>query len=297
MKLLALLIAMAFGSISYAIQNGDYFVDNEGVKIWTHVSGQGPVCVVITPGWGASVDLYMSSMQVLEKSYTMVYMDDRGSGRSDKPVDAAMYAMSYLTSDIEAVRKFLSVDQICLIGHSMGGVIAAHYAAEYPESITKLYLISTALNINSQTFSDEFNKEIALRQNEDWYPAFVAAQQRTPTTDAEFKQQLLDMLPAYFRTVANMKANLNNLENETFSLAGFNGFYGDANPDEIFDLTPILPKITAKTYIFNGLNDPWGDKAEGDAMGSLVQGSTVVTFQNSGHFSWMEEADEFFSYF
>jgi proline iminopeptidase len=281
-------------AIMLRIRDGDYYINNNGVNIWAHVAGQGPVCVVITPGWGASVDMYMSSMKRLEASYTMVYMDDRGSGRSDRPTDANEYTMSNYASDIEAVRNFVGADQICLIGHSMGGIIATYYATSYPKHLSKLYLISATPNVAGDLHKQEFKNKLALRQNEPWFSTFVAATQQHPTTDDQFKQQILDMLPSYFHDVPSMNANMGNFQNETFSLVAFNGF--NAHQDD-FDITALLSKISVPTYLFHGINDPWADAAEGQAMQPLIPNAQLVIFQNSGHFSWMEEPDKFFSYF
>jgi proline iminopeptidase len=47
-------------------------------------------------------------------------------------------------ADIERIRRILGVEKITLIGHSFGGFIAALYAAEFPERVGKLVLISPA---------------------------------------------------------------------------------------------------------------------------------------------------------
>jgi proline iminopeptidase len=290
------LLAMMFlvGTSSYAVSNGDFLVNNSGVKIWTHISGQGPVCVVITPGWGPSADMYIASMKTLESKYTMVYMDDRGSGRSDRPTDGSAYTMETMASDIEAVRRFVGADQISLIGHSNGGVIATYYATIYPSHLSKLYLISTSPNMTGDSHQQEFNTKLALRQNEAWFQKFLAATQESPSTDVEFKQQILDMLPSYFHDVASMTANMDNFQNETFSVVAENGFGAHQNQ---LDISILATKITVPTILFHGINDPWADAAEGQVLQGLIPNSQLVTFQNSGHFSWMEEPNIFFGYF
>ena len=61
------------------------FVSNDGLSLWYKVSGQGPALLVPTPGWGASSDQHMKSMTPLEKDFTVIYFDTRGSGRSEAP--------------------------------------------------------------------------------------------------------------------------------------------------------------------------------------------------------------------
>src|SRR5580693_6177420 len=73
----------------------------------------------------------------LEDHAQMIYFDERGSGRSERPW-TKNYEMASLTQDLEALRKSLGIPQISLIGHSFGGTIALEYAARYPDQVQKL---------------------------------------------------------------------------------------------------------------------------------------------------------------
>jgi proline iminopeptidase len=70
----------------------------------------------------------------------MVYLDQRGSGRSERPWTRD-YKLVTLVEDIDALRRSLGVETLDLIGHSFGGVLALEYAAAHPEHVRKMVLV------------------------------------------------------------------------------------------------------------------------------------------------------------
>src|SRR6516162_11727739 len=102
----------------------DRFDTSDGLSLWYRVSGRGPALLVPTPGWGASVDMYMKSLIPLEKDFSVVYLDTRGAGRSDPPVKSSgkisktIYRFENFLSDIEKLRRHLHLDRWLIFGHS-----------------------------------------------------------------------------------------------------------------------------------------------------------------------------------
>src|ERR1039457_2932050 len=66
------------------LTNGEFTVQINGIKMWYKVSGTGPVCLMPSPAWGMSSDLYIKTLKPMEKIFTMVYLDSRACGRSDQ---------------------------------------------------------------------------------------------------------------------------------------------------------------------------------------------------------------------
>ncbi len=66
-----------------SIATGEFTVRLNGLNLWHKVCGVGPVCLLPTPGWGPSSDLYYHTLGRLETLFTVVYLDTRGTGRSE----------------------------------------------------------------------------------------------------------------------------------------------------------------------------------------------------------------------
>jgi proline iminopeptidase len=69
----------------------------------------------------------------------MIYLDQRGSGRSEKHW-AKRYSIELMVDDVEQLRRLWQVDRIALVGHSFGTILALEYAAKYPQHVSHLVL-------------------------------------------------------------------------------------------------------------------------------------------------------------
>jgi len=99
--------------------------------------------VIVHGGPGGNVYTYEHTIgPALEAFTTIVYYDQRGSGRSAAPADPADYRMPAVVADIEALRAALGAERINLLGFSFGGLIAAEYAVAHPGRVERLVLQS-----------------------------------------------------------------------------------------------------------------------------------------------------------
>ena len=124
-----------------AIEEG--FVDSGGVLIYFKAVGRGPPLVIVHGGPGASHDYLLPNVYRLATSYRLVFIDERGSGRSPRLQDTKQYTVAKMAEDVEAVRVALQLGKIALLGHSYGGVVVQAYAFKYQEHLSHLILGST----------------------------------------------------------------------------------------------------------------------------------------------------------
>lgn len=119
------------------------------VEQWYRVAGRAEgVPVVILhggPGQGSMVFEQGVGAQ-LEKVARVVYYDQRGAGRSERPKDSALYSIPILVEDVEALRQALGAEKIVVLGHSFGAVIALEYAARYPTRAAGVVLAGAAFD-------------------------------------------------------------------------------------------------------------------------------------------------------
>jgi proline iminopeptidase len=113
-----------------------------GVRLWYRVAGrEGGTPVVFLhggPGQGSQTFARFAGPP-LERSHRMVYLDQRGSGRSEKHW-AKQYSLDLMVDDLEQLRRLWRVEKIALVGHSFGTVLALEYAARYPQHVSHLIL-------------------------------------------------------------------------------------------------------------------------------------------------------------
>jgi proline iminopeptidase len=139
---LALLLLPLAAHAQSPLAPGEHRETINGVALWYRVAGQptGTPVIFLHGGPGEGSETFATfAGPPLERSLRMVYLDQRGSGRSERPSSNA-YSIALLVDDIEQLRQRLGVDRIALIGHSFGTVLALEYAARYPDRVAGIVL-------------------------------------------------------------------------------------------------------------------------------------------------------------
>src|SRR5437588_7847323 len=108
--------------VNYPMQQG--FIDANGVMIYYTTLGHGAPLLVVHGGPGASHDYFLPYLLPLARHYRLVFIDERGSGQSEKLEEVSAYTVDNMVEDVEAVRRALTLGQISLLGHSYGRVLA-----------------------------------------------------------------------------------------------------------------------------------------------------------------------------
>src|ERR1700722_20179646 len=119
------------------------FVDANGVMIYYYPLGRGKPLLILHGGPGASHDYFLPYLLPLARHNQLVFIDERGSGRSEKLEDASKYTVENMVDDVEALRRGLNLGKISLLGHSYGGALAQAYALKYQKNLSHLVLAST----------------------------------------------------------------------------------------------------------------------------------------------------------
>jgi proline iminopeptidase len=132
-------------------------VTSDGVSLYVEIRGEGEPCLYIHGGPGSgSYWLRKFSGDMLEKRFTMIYLDQRGVGRSKSPANGD-YSLARMIKDFEEIRTQLGIEQWFTLGHSFGGVLQVPYIEQYPQHHLGMVMLNTTLNI-SQSMEDAMPK-------------------------------------------------------------------------------------------------------------------------------------------
>ena len=125
----------------FAAQEG--YIDANGVLIYYVEFGKGAPLVVLHGGPGSTHDYFLPWLLPLARTHRLIFIDERGSGKSERLQDVTKYTIEAMADDVEAVRVALNLGKIDLLGHSCGGVLAQAYALKYQQHLSHLILNST----------------------------------------------------------------------------------------------------------------------------------------------------------
>ena len=93
------------------------------------------------PGMTANVDWLFLQIPVFSREYSVIALDNRGSGRSDAP--DVPYTFGMMADDLAGLLDAIGIDSAHIMGASMGGTIAQEFALHYPDRVISLILACT----------------------------------------------------------------------------------------------------------------------------------------------------------
>lgn len=98
--------------------------------------------VFLIHGLGGSIESWTNNIDHLAKSFRIIAVDLPGFGLSDKP--KINYTIKFYKGFVVQFLKLLQLDQVSIVGSSLGGHIAAEVAINHPSLVRRLVLISPA---------------------------------------------------------------------------------------------------------------------------------------------------------
>lgn len=135
-------------------------VSLDDARIFYEVVGTGEPIVVVHGGPGLDHEYLQPGLDALANRYTLIYYDQRGTGRSSAELTPSAINLDSFVQDIDALRQVLGYERIGVLGHSFGTLIAIEYARRYPEETRGLILM------NPVEPGSRFESQTAERQRE-----------------------------------------------------------------------------------------------------------------------------------
>jgi pyruvate dehydrogenase E2 component (dihydrolipoamide acetyltransferase) len=233
--------------------------------------GEGGVPLLLLHGFGGDLNNWLFAAPALAAQRTVYALDLPGHGGSSKEVGAG--DLDFL---VGATRQFFEahgLDRVHLVGHSLGGLIAARLALETPEGAASLTLVASA------GLGEEINRE--------YVDGFIAAESRRelkPVLELLFAdrglvtRQLVDEVLKYKR--------LDGVDEALRAISG--NLFGEGRQQVMIDdhRAELMPPV----LVVWGAEDRIIPAAHAERVG---EGAEVHVLDGVGHSPHMEAAGEF----
>lgn len=121
----------------------DTYLTLNGTRYHITRAGDGPPLLLLH-GFTGSAQSLCSHLKSLEQDFSLIAPDFPGHGSSDAPANAARYSIENCTADLFALLTRLEIPRSHLLGYSMGGRVALHFALSHPERVARLVLASAS---------------------------------------------------------------------------------------------------------------------------------------------------------
>lgn len=134
--------------------SGGTFITVDGHKIFCRVQGQGSPAVIIEPWGGGPSFEWWNIQDSLARRTTVITYDRGGYGWSD-PGTLPRTGDRIVEEILQIMLQRNITGPVVLVGHSIGGLYAVHFARQYPNRVCGVVLLD-AVSLNNQRWWNEF---------------------------------------------------------------------------------------------------------------------------------------------
>jgi proline iminopeptidase len=273
------------------------FANLNGTRIYFDIEGSGyvprgetmvrrPVLFAVHGGPGSDHSDFKPWLTPLADHIQIVYLDQRCNGQSER-VDPATCTLEQLADDIEALREYLGIERISLLGHSFGGMVAQVYATRYPQSLDKLLLICTAPSKEFYPAALDFASRVATPEQLRTIPELFEGRIES---DEHLIRWWDVCYPLYFHVMdEDVMRETGNRPIGSLDVANYT--FKHFIPQ--YDVRDKLPSLQVPTLIVAARYDWITPVSQGEEMHRLIPGSELALFEKSGHMPFIEEHGAF----
>jgi pimeloyl-ACP methyl ester carboxylesterase len=248
----------------------DSAVSADGVSIGYQVQGQGEPALIFIHGWCCDRTYWEAQLSHFAQKYKVVAIDLAGHGESG--LERKNYTMRAFGEDVVAVINKLELDQVVLIGHSMGGAVILEAARHIPERVIGLVGADT-LDSFEFNFTQEQIDEMLKPVRSNFPEAtsnFVRTMMFTPNSDPVLVEKIVADMSS-----ASPEVGISSME-------GYFSFWENELLQVVQEVQAPLTCINAPTGLTN---------VEGNQQ--YMPSFKAKIMSGVGHFVMMEDPETF----
>ena len=249
---------LTIGEISY-LDNIDYFKKGKDTLVLIH-------------GLGADKDTWLQLAKYLTKNYRIIALDLPGHGLSTQDF-SINYSVEVQAQCINELLRTLKIQQVHMIGSSMGGAIATKLTYMHPEIVSSLILIDSYGVFKTPSYvyklADElgYNPMLEINTKDDYKKMMSLAMIKPPFIPGFMLDVLAEDMKE--RVALNKK------------------IFNDTDADN--DQTPILSKIKKPSLVIWGAQDKVLHVDNAEVFNKELQNCLTVIIEETGHVSMVEK--------
>ena len=264
------------------------FASWDGTRLAYERLGEGPVLVCL-PGGPGRASSYLEDLGGLSEVRTLVRLDLRATGRSEVPADPSTLRADRLADDVEALRAHLGLERLDVLGHSAGAIVAQVWAAQHPERVGRLVLLTPSDVLQGGRRDDvaEVRRGFA---GEPWYADAAAADAALADAAPAQRQSLVRATRPflYGRWDARTQAHAAGADTQSSRRAEL-GFGAGLTDDDRARAVEGLRAVTAPVLVVGGARDGVTGVASVERVAASFPSARTALVPGAGHFPWVDE--------
>ncbi|KQL52662.1 proline iminopeptidase [Heyndrickxia shackletonii] len=270
------------------------YVSVTGGKVYYKKVGNGEKTpVILLHGGPGGTHVPFFKLEELGDERPVIFYDQLGSGRSDKPDDLSLWHVERFVEELGQIREALGLSQLHILGHSWGTMLAASYLLTKPEGVKSVIFSSPCLSAPEW----ERDQEVHLKQLPQDVQDILAKHERVGTTDSEEYKTAMKEFNKRFVYRLESKPKETETEYAKSNAVVYNTMWG---PSEFcttgnlksFDVTDRLKEIQIPALFTCGRFDE-ATPSTVEAQSRKLPGARFHVYENSAHLAYLEEPEEY----
>lgn len=272
------------------MQYTNFHTAKDGTRIWYGTMGKGPA-IVLCDGLACDGFIWPYLIDEFCHDFTNVRWHYRGHGRSDNPHVPENTSVIDFCHDLHGILDELGLDEVILVGHSMGVQVILQYFELYPEQVRALIPLCGSYKKPLDTFHNTNHLRRAL-------PYIERALNLAPEAIQSIWKTLLPSKLWYSVAVRSAEVNGQLLRQKDFlpylehaSHMDLTVFLRILSKLAAHSGEHILPKIDVPTLIVAGENDTFTPMFRSEEMHEQIASSELVIVPKGTHVAPLEMPD------
>ncbi len=255
------------------------------MKLFYRESGKGNPLIILHGLYGSS-DNWVSIAKELKKHFRVINVDQRNHGQSPQSEE---HSYALMANDLLELFNELKFEKANIIGHSMGGKVAMHFAYEHPERVSSLVVVDIAPW--SHLEGNELSTQIVSEHQK-----IIEGLKSIPLNSLKSRNEADEVLAKWVKGAMVRQFLLKNLKRENdgsfswkLNLSAIsdniiNMMEGIASPDK---------KSAVRTLFIKGSLSNYIPTEKEDSLSKYFTNSSLVRIDGAGHWVHAEKPNEF----
>jgi proline iminopeptidase len=275
-------------------QSREGYVEVTGGRVWYRIAGGGAGVPLLTLHGGPGVPHdYLEPLERLGDERPVVFYDQLGCGRSDRPCDKSRWRVERYVEELAQVRAALGLARIHLLGQSWGTMLATEYLLASPAGVQSVIMANPAISV------PRFVADVTRLRGELPEFARTALESCSAAEGANNPAYQVATLEFYLRHMCRLDPWPEAL-NRSVAGMGMKSYRAMWGPNEFtatgvlknFDRSGRLGEIKLPMLFLAGRYDETTPESAAYYR-SLAPGSELVIFEKSSHMPQLEEPDRY----
>jgi pimeloyl-ACP methyl ester carboxylesterase len=238
-----------------------------GHRVHIVEQGEGTPVLLVHGTAGSTFDWEAHALAPLARHHRVIAVDLLGMGFSERS-DAFRYGFDLWTAQLAATLDVLGIPRAAVVGHSLGGAIAAVFAADYPERVERVVSVDSG----------------------PWMPWFLWLMM-TPGAGEVMLGRV-----AYWPDLSDAESAYVNRMQQIYRIHGTRRTllrYARGIVSDSAHYFGAYPRIAAPTLLLHGGADPIIPRRAAASLQRLIPHSRLVVIDGAGHFLMNDAPQQF----